>query len=387
MTRPIWLLSIAAFMAAAMTRITDALLPAISQDLNVGVDDAALAITAFTFAYGLFQLVYGWIGGRLGPYRTAAVASSLAATGAIISALSTDLTTLAIGRFWSGMTVAAVIPMSMAFIGETVPYEQRQPVIARFLMGQVLGVVLGQAFAGFFAQIFDWRDLFWILALGLGLISLGLWRELRGPLVPAFQAPAQSVSPIRAYLRVLEVPWARVILLSVMIEGFLCFGAFPFLAPHLAENIGLTQLGVGLTMSCFGLGGLIYIMAVRQLHGRLGETGLVLWGGTAIAVGFWSLVWLTNAITMGMAAGLIGLGFYMVHNTLQTNATQMAPFDRSAAIALFAFCLFVSQAAGVAIAAPVSQLIGYTPIFAITSLLVLLLAIGIRRALQRKTSN
>jgi len=44
----------------------------------------------------------------------------------------------------------------------------------------------------------------------------------------------------------------------------------------------------------------------------------------------------------------IGAGFYMLHNTLQTNATQMAPAARGLAISLFAFCYFLGQAAGVA---------------------------------------
>ena len=53
------------------------------------------------------------------------------------------------------------------------------------------------------------------------------------------------------------------------------------------------------------------------------------------------------------AIALIGLGFYMFHNTLQTNATQMAPEARGLAMSLFAFTLFVSQSIGVAVAAPV----------------------------------
>ena len=39
------------------------------------------------------------------------------------------------------------------------------------------------------------------------------------------------------------------------------------------------------------------------------------------------------------AIALIGLGFYMLHNTLQTNATQMAPEARGLAVSLFAFML------------------------------------------------
>ena len=46
------------------------------------------------------------------------------------------------------------------------------------------------------------------------------------------------------------------------------------------------------------------------------------------------------------AIALIGLGFYMLHNTLQTNATQMAPEARGLAVSLFAFALFTRPVGG-----------------------------------------
>ena len=55
------------------------------------------------------------------------------------------------------------------------------------------------------------------------------------------------------------------------------------------------------------------------------------------------------------AIALIGLGFYMLHNTLQTNATQMAPERRGTAVSQFAASLFVGQSAGVASAGWVAE--------------------------------
>jgi predicted MFS family arabinose efflux permease len=49
------------------------------------------------------------------------------------------------------------------------------------------------------------------------------------------------------------------------------------------------------------------------------------------------------------ACFVFGLGFYMMHNTLQINATQMAPERRGAAVAAFASCFFLGQAAGVGV--------------------------------------
>jgi predicted MFS family arabinose efflux permease len=44
---------------------------------------------------------------------------------------------------------------------------------------------------------------------------------------------------------------------------------------------------------------------------------------------------------------LLGLGIHMLLNTLQTDATQMAPETRGLAVSTFANVLFMGQAAGV----------------------------------------
>jgi predicted MFS family arabinose efflux permease len=45
-----------------------------------------------------------------------------------------------------------------------------------------------------------------------------------------------------------------------------------------------------------------------------------------------------------------GFAFFMLHNTLQTLATQMAPQNRGMAVSLFATALFMGQALGVLLA-------------------------------------
>ena len=383
MSRAIWLLSLAAFISAATTRACDALLPEIAASFSVSVGAAAVAITAFTFAYGAFQLVYGPIGVRIGPYRLVMIATLLAASGAFVCAVADSLGWLTVGRFWSGMTAAAIIPMSMAYIGNTVAYDQRQTALARFSVGQVSGVIMGQAFAGLFAELFSWRQLFVVLGVGFLAVCAALWLELKRGAVPAGEPQPAPLSPLAQYLRVLTLPWARVVLITVALEGFLCFGAFPFIAVLLKQDFGLNYLTIGLLMAMMGVGGLGYVVLVRWLLARLGESGLALAGGGLLLAGFvltaagplWPLI--------GLATGLIGLGFYMLHNTLQTNATQMAPFDRSSAISLFAFALFVGQALGAALIGIAGERFGYRGLFIAAGVGLALLALWFA-ALKRR---
>jgi predicted MFS family arabinose efflux permease len=72
----------------------------------------------------------------------------------------------------------------------------------------------------------------------------------------------------------------------------------------------------------------------------------------------------------------------MLHNTLQTNATQMAPRTRAMGVSMFAFFLFLGQSLGVAIAAPVVDTWGAPPIYVVAALILPIVAVWFRTRLS-----
>ena len=78
-----------------------------------------------------------------------------------------------------------------------------------------------------------------------------------------------------------------------------------------------------------------------------GEAGLALAGGILIGLGLTLLLWFDQQAGALLACLVTGLGLYMLHNVLQTQATQMAPHNRSTSMALFASVLFLGQSVGV----------------------------------------
>ena len=84
----------------------------------------------------------------------------------------------------------------------------------------------------------------------------------------------------------------------------------------------------------------------------------------------------------GLANVLLGFGFFLVHNTLQTNATQMAPDARGSAVSLFAFCLFMGQAAGIALLGLVLDRAGYIPVFQFCGVAMLALSLWFAQTLK-----
>jgi predicted MFS family arabinose efflux permease len=166
-------------------------------------------------------------------------------------------------------------------------------------------------------------------------------------------------------LAIITGPWSRVVLLVAFLEGAAGFGVLAIWASHLHQVLGLSLAASGAIVALFGLGGVLYMAVARWLIPRLGEAGLAAWG-----VGLLGLCTLVLATTpwwlLALPASLLaGFGFFMFHNTMQVNSTQMAPHARGTAVSLFASSMFLGQSAGVVLAAWLAGRIGTALVIAL----------------------
>ena len=347
-------LSLAAMATGVSMRLADPLLPRLAAEFSASLGQVSLVITAFAVAYGLAQLLFGPLGDRFGKYRVIAWACAASAVTSLACALSQDLPSLMAARLAAGTSAAAVIPLAMAWIGDVVAYERRQAVLARFLIGQITGFAMGVWGAGYAAEQLDWRSPFFAVA-GLYTLAAVVLQVVRRRLpASAARPPGAPGNALQRTLQefgaVLALPWARVVLLTVLLEGACLYGPFAFIASHLHLRFGLPLSTVGALVMGFAAGGLLFALAAPVLVRRLGEVVLVRSGALLMAV---ALLALAAAPAWGWALPAcmaLGLGFQMMHNTLQTHATQMAPERRGAAVAAFACSLFLGNAIGVGLA-------------------------------------
>ncbi|MDX2204401.1 MAG: MFS transporter [Hyphomicrobiaceae bacterium] len=378
-------LSVSAFASAANLRICDSLLPQIAGEFMVTVGTAAAVVTAFSVSYGLAQIVAGPLGDARGKIVMVAAGSLFAGLMTALCATMPQLLSLVASRFLAGAGAAAVIPLAFAWVGDVVPYDKRQAVLARFLSGQIMGIVFGQAMGGILGDLAGWRmtmALVGALHLGAGAMLVAEMRRSRVGIVEAGRANWRQSAV--STLRVLQGPWVRVMLATVFLEGFAMFGAFAYIGAELHMRFGISLATAGLMLATMGIGAMTYVASAPMLVARLGQPGLVRYGSLCLAAGFLTLAVMPAAWFAVPAIGLVGLGFYMFHNTLQTNATQMAPDARGLAMSLFAFTLFLSQSVGVAAAAPVIDRFGARPVFVVSALLLVVVAVWFRARLVER---
>jgi predicted MFS family arabinose efflux permease len=383
--RAVFLLSLAAFASAASLRATDTLLPQLAAEFSVTAGSAASVVTAFAVSYGLLQAVYGPLGDRYGRYVMVCATTLASALGTFACAWATTLDSLVLARFVAGATVGALIPLSMAWIGDVVAYGQRQALIARFLLGQILGTAFGQSVAGVLAEHFGWRAIFVVLGVLYLLVGTLLLLELRTNPVTR-QSVGDTTVTIRSGLvrmaGLLATPWIRTVISTVFLEGMIMFGSIAFIPVHLQQRFSVGPGAAGAMVTAYAVGGVLYAVGANRFVAGMGERGLALGGGLVLAAGYLSLAYAPVPWASLPGILLIGVGFYMLHNTLQVNATQMAPAARGSAMSLFALCLFTGQSAGVWLSGAVVDAYGTEPVFVAAGLGLALLGWNFRRCLK-----
>jgi predicted MFS family arabinose efflux permease len=382
--RPVVLLSMAGFCAMATMRVSDVLLPEVAVEFATTPGNASVIGTAFALAYGIFQVAYGPMGDRFGKVHVIAGALVAASAAVAATALAGSLGMLAVLRFTAGAAAAAAIPLSIAYIGDITSYQQRQPVLARYMTGTILGLLFGQAAGGVIMELAGWRAVFVVLGGAYALVTLLLLVELRSGRVMRRRTTA-SFHPSRIleqYLGIMKMRHPRRVLLAVFLEGFLLYGGVAYLSAFLRDRFALDYGTIGVLLAGFGGGGLIYIALSRPIIRRLGESGMVRAGGVNVFAGFAWMTAISDWRMAGLASILLGFGFFLVHNTLQTNATQMAPDARGSAVSLFAFWLFMGQASGIGLLGLVLDRAGYVPVFQFCGVAMVALSLWFARALK-----
>jgi predicted MFS family arabinose efflux permease len=381
------LLALASFFSGAALRICDGLLPRLAGDFAITPGTAGRVVLTFAVAYGVSQLLFGPLGDRYGKARVMCAALFACALASFACALAPGFDALVRLRVFWGVAAAGVIPLAIAWIGDAVPYEERQATLARLLMGTLSGMTAGQLGGGLFADTpLGWRGAFAALGAGYVLIAGLLLARLRS---------IASVPPVRGKGRfafaaqlasVLAVPWARVVIAAVFAEGVFLLGPIAFLPSYLHQRFGVSLSLASALIALYALGGLLYAVIARQVVRRLGERRMVLAGAVLMGIGFLAWYAMPLAWIAAPVALAVGFGTYLFHNTLQTNATQMAPAMRGTGMALFAFCLFNGQALGVWLAGVAYDRAGALPLLVVPAAVLPVVGWWFARALARRAS-
>ena len=252
---------------------------------------------------------------------------------------------LLVTRALAGIGGGGVLPVTLGLVGDLFPLRERQVALSKILAGAMAGNLLGATMSGLIGDFIGWRGV--LIAIGVvvfaasAAVGWGFRDHMRAP-----RRATSVADTLRNYRAIFAHPHARACYGGVFVEGICVLGLFPFIAAFLA-GLGEPRPSIaGLVIAGFPIGGLVYTSMVSRVLPRIGVQGLIVAGGALMAS---QLV----AITLGppwqvqFACFLVmGCGFYMLHGSLQTFASEISIEARGTAVAMHAFCFFLGQTVG-----------------------------------------
>lgn len=182
-------IAIPVFVGSLDLTVVSAFLPELVSELGLpfdtGLDDASWVVTAYLLAYTISLTFTGRLSDLLGR-RVVYVASLLvfivgSMWVAVALSFPTDwllsiyyafdqrpdpayvsLQAIIIGRTIQALGAGALVPVSLALVGDIFPPEKRARPLGFVAAMDTLGWVLGPVYGGLFMQIMSWQGLFWM---------------------------------------------------------------------------------------------------------------------------------------------------------------------------------------------------------------------------------
>nr|WP_281411495.1 MFS transporter [Enterovirga sp. DB1703] len=337
-------MSLSGFASTFAMRFVDPMVGEISRDLARPAHDVALLASAFALPYALVQPILGPVGDALGKERIIKICLLVLAVSLGLASLMPDLDTLLALRILSGAAGGGIIPLVLAAIGDRVPMAERQVAISRFLLFSISGQLLGGSLSGVLTAAIGWRGVFALAGFLGAAATVAAFVGLR------HARPASGTFSVRVAVRrygaILAMPRARALFAFVFVEGGIIFGVQPYLAPLLDERGLGGAPEAGIMIACFAAGGMLYTLSVRALLRVLGVRRMLMTAGAFGAGPFLVIAAGPGWPLQAAAMLLLGVGFYMLHNSYQTQVTELTAEARASAVSLHAFSYFTGQAIG-----------------------------------------
>jgi predicted MFS family arabinose efflux permease len=164
-------------------------------------------------------------------------------------------------------------------------------------------------------------------------------------------------------------------------EGILILGLFSYLGALLADRHGLGPLGVGLSLTAFGVASVVFGRLSGRIAGRLGRVNLI---GLALLLAGGAALTLSQVASLPVslvAIFALGAAFMLAHSSVLTIATELAAQHRGVAMSLVAFAFMGGGAVGTTMAGRVVAAQGFQSYLLIWGIGLVALSVVARVAL------
>ena len=371
-------LAACAFISGLSLRLIDPLVVDIARDLDTTPEAVALLVSAFLFPYALSQPFIGALGDAYGKVRVIKACLGVLASMLAVMAMAPSIEVLYAVRILGGAFGGGVFTIALAIVGDRIAFAGRQVALSNLIMAVILSQLAGMIGSGIIASYFGWRAPV-AIAAGLAVVVFLLASTSLRPKAGAERQAFSASRLVHSFREILRSPRAATCFTGVFLDGMAVLGLLPFVAILLEARGAGGLKEAGFVLGGLGLGGLTYVLSVRHLLELVGGMlNLLRVGGLVTASGLLGFSF-GGPWQLEMAEFvLVGFGFYMVHASLQAQATEISVEHRATSVSLHSFFFCLGQAVGPVVYAAGMAALGPTTTIQLAAFVML--AIGFMTA-------
>ncbi|WP_249975786.1 MFS transporter [Vreelandella olivaria] len=276
--------------------------PDLVESLGLSAADLGLLSSTFMLAFAIAQLPLGVLLDLLGPRRVNAALLLIAASGGLLFALSSHVTTMAIARAMMGIGVAASLMAALKAMANEFPPHWMMPMHSIMVATGGVGAIVATAPLETIVRLFGWQAVFLLLAVATLIASMVLLVS-----APEVKNPRRNTSWCQelAGLKSALSHWFFIGVgpaVGLLQGGFMAIQTL-WAGPWLYMVVGLNRMQVGYSLLLMAAG----MVAGYLINGFLGAKAPK-WGINPIAVALTGagllLVTFATIILMGAQAPL-----------------------------------------------------------------------------------
>ena len=333
----------AALAAFGLLYSTQALLPPIGATFAVGPTAASLTVSAATGALALAILPLSSLAESVGRVRVMRGGLFLACACTFVTAAAPTFWVLLVARGLVGTSLAAVVAVAVAHLGDEVRPAELGTAIGVYVAGNTVGGIAGRLVPGLVEETGSWRTGVTFLA-GVALVASVAFSMLLPPARGASataSGPAEHVSAVAGLLR--DSGIVRLCLLAFLLMGgfVACYNYLTFRleAPPLGLTTGVTSL-----LFLAYLAGTVSSPLAGRLSDRFGRRRLALIG-IAFSVAGLALTLPDNLVTIAAGLLVFTAGFFATHSVASSWVSSRAAGRRGQAAAMYLLAYYLGSSA------------------------------------------